>query len=161
MPGSTRSFLLLACSLAALALTDAKLTTGSSKSGISLANNADIQALETPISSSSSSLAKVVAAAAATVSSSSSIDMKATLSLVGMFVTWYAFNAGYNVYNAFMKRDFAFPYSTAAAQLLVGLFYAIPLWLLKLRKAPSMNKEDVIALLPIAFLNALGETYST
>lgn len=85
-------------------------------------------------------------------------NIQATLQLVGLFVLWYAFNAGYNVYNAFMKRDFAFPWTTAAAQLLVGLIYAIPLWLFKLRKLPNISKDDIITLLPIAFLNALGHT---
>ena len=84
--------------------------------------------------------------------------LQATLQLVGLFVLWYAFNAGYNVYNAFMKRDFAFPWTTAAVQLLIGLIYAVPLWALKLRKLPNINKEDLKALLPIAFLNALGHT---
>lgn len=87
-----------------------------------------------------------------------SSEGKATLKIIGMFVVWYAFNAGYNVYNAFMKRDFQFPYSTATAQLFIGLLYAIPLWLSGLRKMPILNTDDLLQILPIAFLNALGHT---
>jgi solute carrier family 35 protein E1 len=88
----------------------------------------------------------------------SSGGLQATLQLVGMFALWYAFNAGYNVFNAFMKRDFHFPWTTAAVQLLIGLGYAVPLWLVGARKVPNISKGDLITLLPIAFLNALGHT---
>lgn len=68
----------------------------------------------------------------------------------------YGFNAGYNVFNAYMKRDFPFPLATAALQLLVGMFYVLPLWGLNIRKLPSINAEDFMRLMPIAVLNAIG-----
>lgn len=43
------------------------------------------------------------------------------------------------MYNAYVKKDFAFPYTIAAGQLLVGLFYAVPLWLFGLRKLPRIS----------------------
>lgn len=69
--------------------------------------------------------------------------------LAGLFFLWYGFNAGYNVFNAFMKKDFQFPLTSAALQLLVGMIYAVPLWLLKLRKIPNISKDDFLKLLPI------------
>ena len=36
------------------------------------------------------------------------------------------------------------------------MLYAVPLWALKLRKLPNLNKDDLLKLLPIACLNALG-----
>ncbi|RYH09710.1 hypothetical protein EON65_39890 [archaeon] len=61
-----------------------------------------------------------------------------------------------NVFNAYVKRDFAYPWTTAVLQLLVGLFYAIPLWALGVRKAPKLTMQDVIRLLPVACFNAIG-----
>jgi len=79
------------------------------------------------------------------------------LQLFFLFVAWYAFNASYNVYNAFMKKDFQLPYAVAAWQLLVGpVCYSIPLWLLRLRKIPNISKDDFMRLLPIALLNTGG-----
>lgn len=82
--------------------------------------------------------------------------LKETLKLVGLFTLWYGFNAAYNVFNAFVKKDFQFPITTAALQLLTGMVYAVPLWALKARKIPNLNKDDLLKLLPIACLNALG-----
>ena len=61
-----------------------------------------------------------------------------------------------NVYNAYMKKDFQYPWASATLQLFVGLFYVGPLFLLKLRKLPKINLEDFLRLLPIACLNAGG-----
>ena len=79
-----------------------------------------------------------------------------TLKMVGLFVLWYGFNAGYNVYNAYVKKDFQFPFATATLQLFIGLFYAVPLWLTGIRKMPKLSGEDFMRLLPIAMLNAAG-----
>jgi drug/metabolite transporter (DMT)-like permease len=76
-------------------------------------------------------------------------------SLFGLFVAWYAFNAGYNVYNAYVKV-FGFPLTIAAAQLGVGLVYFIPLWILGVRKLPKITFDDFLLLLPIALLNVGG-----
>jgi solute carrier family 35 protein E1 len=80
-----------------------------------------------------------------------------SVQLLGLFVFWYAFNAGYNVYNAHLKI-FAFPVTISTLQLLVGLVYAVPLWVLGIRKAPRLNMSDLIRLFPIAALNALGHS---
>ena len=79
-----------------------------------------------------------------------------SLKMVGLFVLWYGFNAGYNVYNAYVKKDFQFPFATATLQLLIGLFYAVPLWLTGIRKMPILSGDDFMRLLPIAMLNAAG-----
>jgi len=83
-------------------------------------------------------------------------QLSGALKMLGLFTLWYGFNAGYNVFNAYMKKDFQFPYSSASLQLLVGMFYAIPLWALKLRKLPNVSMDDFLKLLPIALLNAGG-----
>ena len=72
------------------------------------------------------------------------------------FAVWYGFNAAYNVFNQFVKADMQFPWAMACMQLVFGLFYVVPLWALKLRPAPHLSLGDIISLLPIAFVNALG-----
>ena len=60
-------------------------------------------------------------------------DSLSPLVLVLLFTIWYSFNAGYNVYNATLKV-FPLPITIAALQLLVGLLYVFPLWILGIRK---------------------------
>lgn len=79
------------------------------------------------------------------------------LQLLALFVAWYAFNAGYNVYNARLKV-FPFPLAISALQLLIGLVYAIPLWVLGLRSPPKLTFSDLVRLFPVAALNALGHS---
>jgi len=62
------------------------------------------------------------------------------------------------VYNAFVKKDFQYPWTTSTMQLFIGLIYALPLWFFKVRKAPNVTKDDLMKLLPIAGLNAFGHT---
>eukprot|EP00600_Ochromonadales_sp_CCMP1393_P005899 CAMPEP_0174963962 /NCGR_PEP_ID=MMETSP0004_2-20121128/5618_1 /TAXON_ID=420556 /ORGANISM="Ochromonas sp., Strain CCMP1393" /LENGTH=392 /DNA_ID=CAMNT_0016212639 /DNA_START=26 /DNA_END=1204 /DNA_ORIENTATION=+ len=80
----------------------------------------------------------------------------AALKMVFLFLLWYFFSAAYNVYNAYMKKDFKYPWATASWQLLAGLFYAVPLWFLNIRKMPKLTVEDLKCLLPIVLLNASG-----
>jgi solute carrier family 35 protein E1 len=53
-----------------------------------------------------------------------------------------------------VKKGFEFPFTIAAAQLAVGLVYAIPLWVLGLRKIPNLKFNDIVTILPIVLLNA-------
>jgi len=80
----------------------------------------------------------------------------AALKMAGLFFIWYAFNAAYNVYNAYIKADIQLPWTISTVQLLVGLLYAVPLWFLKVRKAPNLTFNDIKAMMPIAILNAFG-----
>ena len=82
-------------------------------------------------------------------------EERSGLGLLILFVVWYAFNAGYNVYNAKIK-DFGCPVTIATAQLMVGLLYAVPLWILGVRKIPNIGFRDLVTILPIAILNAFG-----
>lgn len=76
------------------------------------------------------------------------------LMMTALFLMWYAFNAGYNVFNSYMKADFPFPWTTAVTQLVIGLGYSIPLWFINVRKMPVLLFDDFLKLLPIAILNA-------
>lgn len=81
---------------------------------------------------------------------------KDVLKLVSTFLIWYVFNAAYNVYNAYMKKDFQKPWTTSASQLFIGMLYALPVWALGLRTIPQLTLDDILKLLPIALLNAGG-----
>lgn len=73
------------------------------------------------------------------------------------FLYRYATSASYNVYNQKLRVDIStMPYTCAALQLVVGLFYAIPLWMLNMRKAPTLTISDILQLLPIIVLNTIG-----
>ena len=63
-----------------------------------------------------------------------------------------------NVYNAFIKQEFQFPWTISTLQLFVGLIYALPLWVLKIRPMPNLTWNDFGKILPIAALNAIGHT---
>lgn len=95
---------------------------------------------------------------AASKAATAGFDSKAALQLVATFSVWYGFNAAYNVYNAFVKKDFKYPWTTSTLQLMVGLLYAFPLWGFKMREIPRITKDDLMKLLPIAALNAFGHT---
>lgn len=76
--------------------------------------------------------------------------------LAFVFVLWYAFNCGYNVFNSFVKNQFGFPYCIAFLQLAVGLPYAFSMWAVGIRKVPNLSFGDVLTILPIVLLNAGG-----
>lgn len=90
-------------------------------------------------------------------SKSSSSSLGEVLQLLVLFAAWYGFNAGYNVTNAHLKV-FAFPITISALQLVVGLVYALPLWILGIRPPPKLTFNDLIKLFPVAALNAIGHT---
>ena len=113
---------------------------------------------ETPVSSSSNSLVSPQITAGALISNNLLDRFVGPMKLVGLFAAWYAFNAGYNVYNAYMKKDFAMPWATSVAQLLVGMIYALPLWISGIRALPQLTMGDIKLLFPIALLNAAGHT---
>jgi len=79
-----------------------------------------------------------------------------------LFVVWYTLCGAYNVYNGKAKKDLVdeegmmIPYTMACAQLIVGLFYAIPLWFSGARKPPTMQPKDMLTILPIALVNTVG-----
>ena len=46
------------------------------------------------------------------------------------------------------------PLTLSALQMLVGVAYVLPLWLFKLRAAPSMSRDNLKTLLPIGSCHA-------
>lgn len=90
--------------------------------------------------------AKAVAAA----DESNGSSLADTLQTGGYFALWYLFNIGYNIYNKQALNALDFPWSIALFQMATGILYFAPLWLLGIRKAPKLSKDDLKTLFPIA-----------
>jgi len=73
-----------------------------------------------------------------------------TLQVASYFALWYLFNIAYNIYNKKSLNVLDYPWTVATIQMAAGLLYFVPLWLLKLRKAPKLSIDDLKTLLPIA-----------
>lgn len=69
---------------------------------------------------------------------------------------WYAFNVGYNVYNKILSKGLDFPMMISLTSLGVGMFYFIPLWVLKIREPPKLSGEDLKACTVLAMLHLVG-----
>jgi len=73
-----------------------------------------------------------------------------TLQIGTYFALWYLFNIAYNIYNKQALNVLSYPWTVATLQMGTGLLYFLPLWLLKLRKAPKLSFSDLRTLFPIA-----------
>mmetsp|Transcript_17569 Transcript_17569/g.25654 ORF Transcript_17569/g.25654 Transcript_17569/m.25654 type:complete len:383 (-) Transcript_17569:458-1606(-) len=102
-----------------------------------------------------SSIVSQVAAGGAVADSTSS-GTKQTLKVGTYFGLWYLLNIGYNIYNKKALNAFAAPWTVATAQMIIGMGIFFPLWILKLRKAPKLSKEDVKTIMPVAVMHTLG-----
>lgn len=79
-----------------------------------------------------------------------------SFTLVVGITLWYAFNVGYNVYNKMLSKALDFPMMVALTSLGVGCLYFLPLWLLGIRKAPGLSKDDVKKCTVLAMLHTVG-----
>lgn len=69
---------------------------------------------------------------------------------------WYAFNITFNIVNKTALNTFPCPWFIATLQLAAsGVFMGV-LWLTKLQPAPQLNRNFLIALLPVALFHTVG-----
>jgi solute carrier family 35 protein E1 len=73
-----------------------------------------------------------------------------TLQVGSYFALWYLFNIAYNIYNKQALNVLDYPWTIATIQMATGILYFVPVWLLGIRKAPKLNKEELKTLFPIA-----------
>lgn len=79
-----------------------------------------------------------------------------TLKVGGLFGLWYALNIGYNIYNKkVLIMAPSLTYTTAFAQLAIGLLYIIPVWMFKFRKTPVLTTDELTNLVPVTILHLL------
>ena len=77
--------------------------------------------------------------------------LMATLEVGTYFALWYLFNIAYNIYNKQALNVLDYPWTIATIQMVTGIAYFVPLWILGIRKAPKLNAEELKTLVPIAF----------
>lgn len=83
------------------------------------------------------------------------------------FAGWYLMSIVYSVLNKQVLQVWKFPFTFSAVQLLVGGLWICMLWLpfpgtgASLREPPSVSRDDVKQLLPVASFLALGHALST
>jgi solute carrier family 35 protein E1 len=77
-------------------------------------------------------------------------NMLETLTVGTYFGLWYLFNIAYNIYNKRSLNVLDYPWTVATIQMAAGILYFAPLWLLGIRKAPKLSKDDLKTLFPIA-----------
>jgi solute carrier family 35 protein E1 len=82
--------------------------------------------------------------------------VKVDIPLMLYFLFWYVGNYYYNITNKMALKaaggKTGFPMAISSLQLGVGCLYAIFLWLAPdARKAPTVTKEDIVKMLPVAF----------
>ncbi|CAN8063601.1 unnamed protein product [Agarophyton chilense] len=69
---------------------------------------------------------------------------------------WYAFNIVYNISNKRVLNWFPVPWFVSWVQLLVGALYVLPIWALRIRKAPIVPKDAITTLLPVSIAHIIG-----
>jgi len=99
---------------------------------------------------SSTSLALSASGGADAVPAEPKSNLGDTLQTGTYFALWYLFNIGYNIYNKRALNVLDFPWTIATIQMATGLAYFVPLWLLKIRKAPKLSFDEIKTLIPIA-----------
>ena len=107
--------------------------------------------------SSNDEKASVEVAAADTADEQKSGLMQ-TLKIGSYIGLWYVLNIGYNIYNKKVLNAFPLPWTMATAQLAAGLLIFVPLWALRLRKAPKLSVENVKNLGSLAALHTAAHT---
>ncbi|KAJ1451688.1 triose-phosphate transporter family-domain-containing protein [Pelagophyceae sp. CCMP2097] len=82
--------------------------------------------------------------------------MASVLALGVNIVGWYACNTAFNIFNKKALTAWDMPWIVAWLQLLVGVCYIIPVWTLRLRKAPKVDLFLIKKFIPIGALHATG-----
>ncbi|CAM9382710.1 unnamed protein product [Choristocarpus tenellus] len=83
-------------------------------------------------------------------------SLKKRLEIGTYFFLWYALNVGYNITNKKTLNAISFPWTLSVVQLVVGSLFVLPLWGLRLRKAPGLSMQNIKTLSPIALCHMLS-----
>lgn len=83
-------------------------------------------------------------------------EAASTLKVALYIFLWYAFNIVYNISNKKALTWLPVPWFVSWFQLLIGALYILPVWGLRLRKAPNVPREAIKTLLPISIAHITG-----
>lgn len=79
-----------------------------------------------------------------------------TVMLATLVGLWYAGNTFYNIYNKKALNMIEAHWFVASAQLVVGIFISLTMWLSGVRKMPNLTSSDVMACMPIGLFASLA-----
>ncbi|WOG99486.1 hypothetical protein DCAR_0518838 [Daucus carota subsp. sativus] len=85
---------------------------------------------------------------------------KDTLVLALLFGLWILFNIYFNIYNKQVLKVFPYPATVTAAQFAVGTVFVILMWTSNLYKRPKITGAQLVAILPLAVVHALGNLFT-
>ncbi|KAL1814673.1 hypothetical protein ACET3Z_017247 [Daucus carota] len=85
---------------------------------------------------------------------------KDTLVLAFLFGLWILFNVYFNIYNKQVLKVFPYPATVTAAQFAAGTVFVILMWTSNLYKRPKITGAQLIAILPLAVVHALGNLFT-
>jgi solute carrier family 35 protein E1 len=89
-----------------------------------------------------------------------STELMKTLQLGSLFGLWYLFNIYFNIYNKQVLKVFPYPITITVLQFAVGAVAVQLMWLLRIYERPNITKEQLIAILPLAAVHTLGNTFT-
>lgn len=79
-----------------------------------------------------------------------------TLTIAGLFATWYMSNIYFNIYNKQVLTAFGHPATCTLIHLAVGSVLAVALWVTRVKKVPPFTPRVVDLIFPLAILHLLG-----
>eukprot|EP00884_Botryococcus_braunii_P002315 jgi/Botrbrau1/12084/Bobra.0186s0008.1 len=79
-----------------------------------------------------------------------------TLYLGVLFGGWYLFNIYFNIYNKQVLKVYPYPITCTLIQFAVGGVIASSMWAFGLLKKPTVDKNLLISILPLALVHTLG-----
>ncbi|KAK3033034.1 hypothetical protein RJ639_035660 [Escallonia herrerae] len=82
--------------------------------------------------------------------------MSRTLQLGAMFGIWYLLNIYFNIYNKQVLNVYPFPATVTAFQFGCGTVLILIMWAFNLYPRPKINRSQLAAILPLAFLHTMG-----
>jgi len=78
------------------------------------------------------------------------------LLLGGLFVSWYASNTAFNVFNKQVLKVYPYPLTCTMLQFLVGSIMMASLWVFRLRRVPVVDWDSIRTLGVLSALHASG-----
>jgi len=111
-----------------------------------------------------SELFQEVKASDATDNSDSNTDnssWKRRVQVGAYFGGMYAVNVAYNVVNKRVLNVYPYPWFVGTLQMFLGSLYFVPLWITGLRKAPKLNFDNLMNLMPAAMAYIISHTCTT
>eukprot|EP00879_Flechtneria_rotunda_P011581 GHRR01012096.1.p1 GENE.GHRR01012096.1~~GHRR01012096.1.p1 ORF type:complete len:186 (+),score=35.20 GHRR01012096.1:200-757(+) len=69
---------------------------------------------------------------------------------------WYAFNIIFNILNKSSLNAFPCPWFISASQLIASGLFMVGLWVTRLQPTPKVDRQFLVALLPVALFHTIG-----